>query len=137
MNIQEFIDSVSNKIVDYLRETKMQDMQEVRNIISLHFSDGLTKVFYSEDEEIVRKMEALIKERDTIYRSRRRNKEINAELLTLSQRRKVIKKRASEAMDARQCVRPIKFLRHNYSTILDEFYETEPKKEPFKKLNIN
>ena len=136
MKIQEFMDNVSDKVVDYLRDNKTQDMQEVRNIISLHLSDGLTQALYDEDETIVRKMEALIKERDTIYKSGKRNAEINAELLKLSQKRKSIRKKASEAMDARQCVRLIKFLRHNYSEILDEFYETEPKKEPFKKVAI-
>ena len=137
MNMQEFIDNVSDRIVDYLRDNKTQDMQEVRNIIALHFTDGLSQVFYSEDDEIVKKMTKLIKERDSVYISSRRNAEINAELLKLSQKRKMIRKKAAEIKDASQFVRLIRYLRKNASDLLDSFYETEPKQEPFKKLNIN
>ena len=135
--IQEFIDKVSDKIVDYLRENKTQDMQEVKHIISLHFSDGLDNMFYGEDERIVAKMEELTKERAAVYTSSKRNAQINAELMKLSQQRKNIRKKAAEVKDASQFVRLIRFLRHNYSDVLDAFYENEPKQKPFRKLNLN
>ncbi len=134
MTIQEFINNVSDRIVDYLRDNKSQDMQEVRNIIALHFSDGLTQMFYDEDERIVRKMESLIKERDTIYKSSKRNSEINAELLNLSQQRKNIKKKAHETMDERDFVLLLQWLRKNHPDVLDAFHATQPKKKPFAKL---
>ena len=134
MTIQEFINNVSDRIVDYLRDNKSQDMQEIRNIIALHFSDGLTQMFYDEDEMIVRKMESLIKERDTIYKSSKRNSEINAELLKLSQKRKSIKLKAHETRDARTFISLLRWLRVNHPDILDAFYETQPKTKPFAKL---
>lgn len=134
MTIQEFINNVSDRIVDYLRDNKSQDMQEVRNIIALHFSDGLTQMFYDEDERIVRNMESLIKERDTIYKSSKRNSEINAELLNLSQQRKNIKKKAHETMDERDFVLLLQWLRKNHPDVLDAFHATQPKKKPFAKL---
>ncbi len=134
MTIQEFINNVSDRIVDYLRDNKSQDMQEVRNIIALHFSDGLTQMFYDEDEMVVRKMELLIKERDTIYKSSKRNSEINAELLKLSQKRKSIKLKAHETRDARTFISLLRWLRVNHPDILDAFYETQPKTKPFAKL---
>lgn len=134
MNIQEFIDNVSGKVIDYLRDNKIQDMQEVRNLIALHFSDGITQLFYDEDEHIVRQMEKLTKERNTLYKSSKRNSEINAELLRLSQKRKSIKKRAHETMDARDFVLLLQWLRQNHPDILDAFHETQPKKKPFAKI---
>lgn len=136
MNIQEFIDNVSDRIIDYLRDNKTQDMQEVRNLISLHFSDGIAQLFYDEDEYIVRQMEALIKVRDTLYKSSKRNSEINAELLRLSQKRKSIKKKAHETMDARDFVLLLQWMRQNHPDILDAFHETQPKKKPFAKVKL-
>lgn len=136
MNIQEFIDNVSDKIVEYLRDNKIQDMQEVRNLISLHFSDGITQLFYNEDEHIVRKMESLIRERDTIYKSPKRNSEINAELLKLSQKRKSIKLKAHETRDARTFISLLQWLRENHPSILDAFNETQPKAKPFAKIQL-
>lgn len=49
MNVQEFVDNVSDRIVDYLRDNKTQDMQEVRNIISIHLSHGLLSVLRNEE----------------------------------------------------------------------------------------
>ena len=136
MNIQEFIDNVSEKIVDYLRDNKTQDMQEVRNIISLHFSDGLIKAFYNEDEEIVNEMERLTIERASVYSSSKRNAEINARLMKLSQRRKAIRINSAEARDAKKLVRMIRFLKANAPLVLDAFYDQEPKDKPFKKVNV-
>lgn len=58
--MQEFIDEVSDKIIEYLRDNKTQDMQEVRNIISLHFSEGLVKVFYDEEAELAMKVQSCL-----------------------------------------------------------------------------
>lgn len=135
--IQDFIDNVSDKVIDYLRENKTQDMQEVKHIISLHFSDGLDNMLHGEDEKIVAKMEELTKEMTAIYTSSKRNAQINAELMKLSQQRKNIRKKAAEIKDASQFVRLIRFLRNNHSNILDAFYENEPKQKPFKKFNLN
>lgn len=136
MNIQEFIDNVSDKVVDYLRDNKIQDMQEVRNIISLHFSEGLIKAFHKEDEEIVNEMARLIEERDSSYSSSRKNAEINARLMKLSQKRKTIRINAAEARDAKTLVRMIRFLKANAPLVLNAFYEQEPKEKPFKKIPI-
>jgi hypothetical protein len=133
-NLQEFIESVSDKVVEYLRDNKTQDMQEVRNIIALHFSSGLEKAFYDEEADLAKKMEELIAEQKSTYTSSRRNSEINSELLKLSQKRRSIRKKATEAMDAREFVVLKKWLRNNHSEILDVFYATQPKKEPFAKL---
>lgn len=136
MNIQEFIDNVSDKVVDYLRENKTQDMQEVKNIISLHFSDGLIKAFYNEDEEIVNEMERLTREKVSVYSSSKRNAEINARLMKLAQRRKAIRINSAEARDAKTLVRMIRFLKANAPLVLAAFYEQEPKEKPFKKVIV-
>lgn len=132
--LQEFIMSVSDRIIEYLRDNKSQDMQEVRNIISLHFSDGLEKFFYDEEAELAKRVEALIAEQKSVYTSGRRNSEINSELLRLSQKRRSIRKKAVEVMDAREFIVLKKWLRDNHSEILDNFYETQPKKKPFARL---
>ncbi len=132
--LQEFIMSVSDRIIEYLRDNKSQDMQEIRNIISLHFSDGLEKFFYDEEAELAKQVEALIAEQKSVYTSGRRNSEINSELLRLSQKRRSIRKKAVEVMDAREFVVLKKWLRDNHSEILDNFYETQPKKKPFARL---
>ena len=130
------MDNVSDKVVDYLRDNKTQDMQEVRNIISLHLSDGLIKAFHNEDEEIVNEMARLIEERDSSYSSSRKNAEINARLMRLSQKRKAIRINSAEARDAKQLVRMIRFLKVNAPLVLNAFYEQEPKEKPFKKIVI-
>lgn len=41
--MKRFIDNVSDKVIEYLCDNKTWDMHEVRNIISLHLSQGLEK----------------------------------------------------------------------------------------------
>lgn len=109
-------------------------MQEVRNIIALHFSQGLIDVFYDEEAEIAKMVESLQREQKCGCVNPKRNSEINAELLRLSQRRKAIRKRASEAMDENEakCVR--KLLKEKSPEIYDEIYKSIPMKKPFIKL---
>ena len=134
MTIHQFINNVSDKIIDYLRDNKTQDMQEVRNIIALHFSQGLIDVFYDEEAEIAKMVESLQREQKYGYTSPKRNSEINAELLRLSQRRKAIRKRASEAMDENEAKYVRKLLKEKSPEIYDEIYKSIPMKKPFIKL---
>lgn len=109
-------------------------MQEVRNIIALHFSQGLIDVFYDEEAEIAKMVESLQREQKYGYTSPKRNSEINAELLRLSQRRKAIRKRASEAMDENEAKYVRKLLKEKSPEIYDEIYKSIPMKKPFIKL---
>lgn len=134
MTIHQFINNVSDKIIDYLRDNKTQDMQEVRNIIALHFSQGLIDVFYDEEAEIAKMVESLQREQKYGCTSPKRNSEINAELLRLSQRRKAIRKRASEAMDENEAKYVRKLLKEKSPEIYDEIYKSIPMKKSFIKL---
>ena len=134
MTIHQFINNVSDKIIDYLRDNKTQDMQEVRNIIALHFSQGLIDVFYDEEAEIAKMVESLQREQKYGCTSPKRNSEINAELLRLSQRRKAIRKRAYEAMDENEAKYVRKLLKEKSPEIYDEIYKSIPMKKSFIKL---
>ena len=134
MTIHQFINNVSDKIIDYLRDNKTQDMQEVRNIIALHFSQGLIDVFYDEEAEIAKKVESLQREQKYGCTSPKRNAEINAELLRLSQQRKAVRKRAAQAMDENEARYVRKLLKEKYPEMYDEIYKSIPMKESFIKL---
>ena len=109
-------------------------MQEVRNIIALHFSQGLIDVFYDEEAEIAKMVESLQREQKSGCTSPKRDSEINAELLRLSQRRKAIRKRASEAMDENEAKYVRKLLKEKSQELYDEIYKSIPMKKPFIKL---
>ena len=97
--MRRFIDNVSDKVIDYLCDNKTWDMHEVRNIISLHLSQGLEKVLRSEEQVLADKQAALIAERTHPKTTSRRNAQINVELLKLSQGRKAIRSRIMQAQD--------------------------------------
>lgn len=132
--LQEFIDEVSDKIIEYLRDNKTQDMQEVRNIISLHFSEGLIKVFYDEEAELAMKVQKLQEEQKYCYTSPRRNAEINAELLELSRKRKAIRKRTYDALDDNEAKRVRILLKEKSPELYEEIYKSIPLKKPFVKI---
>ncbi|MBR5835187.1 MAG: hypothetical protein IKY66_03390 [Bacteroidales bacterium] len=129
-----FIDSVSDRIIEYLTDNRTWDMREVRNIISLHFSQGMEKILRSEEAELAAEQEKLIAEQRKCYTSSRRNAEINAELLKLSRKRKAIRMRVGQAQDESELALLKKYLRQNDPELLERFYTTIPKRQRFAKI---
>lgn len=132
--MKKFIDKVSDQVVDYLRDNKTWDMQEVRNIISLHLSRGIEKMLRSEEQKLADRQAALIAERTHPMTTSRRNAQINAELLTLSQERKAIRLRVAQAQDESELALLKKYLRKHNPDLLQEFYNTIPKRQKFAKI---
>lgn len=132
--MRKFIDNVSDRVVEYLRDNKTWDMQEVRNIISLHLSQGIEKVLRSDEADLAAKQASLIAEQRKCYTSSRRNAEINAEVLRLSQQRKAIRKIVGQAQDESELVLLKAYLRNNAPELLQEFYTTIPQRQKFAKV---
>lgn len=132
--MKRFIDNVADKVIEYLCDNKTWDMHEVRNIISLHLSQGLEKVLRSEEQVLADKQAALIAERTHPKTTSRRNAQINAELLKLSQGRKAIRSRILQAQDESELVLIKKYLRGHAPDILQDFYKTIPQRQKFAKI---
>lgn len=132
--MRKFIDNVSDRVVEYLRDNKTWDMQEVRNIISLHLSQGIEKVLRSDEADLAAKQASLIAEQRKCHTSSRRNAEINAEVLRLSQQRKAIRKIVGQVQDESELVLLKAYLRNNAPELLQEFYTTIPQRQKFAKV---
>lgn len=123
MNVKKFIDNVSDMIVDYLRDNKTQDMQEVRNIISIHFSHGLLNVLRNEEAELAAEQSKLIAEQRNGAISSKRNAQLNAMILELAQKRKAIRKASAMAQESGELFKLKGFLKENAPELLERFNE--------------
>ena len=132
--MKQFADMVSDKVIEYLRDAKTQDMKEVRNIISLHFSQGLDQALRNEEAELAARQAELIAEQRRCYNSPKRNAEINAQLLDLARQRKATRKASCQAQENGDLFKLKGFLRERAPELLEEFYTTIPKREKFTKL---
>lgn len=129
MNVQEFVDNVSDRIVDYLRDNKTQDMQEVRNIISIHLSHGLLSVLRNEEAELAAEQSKLIAEQRNGAVSPKRNAQLNAMILELAQKRKAIRKASAMAQENGELFVLKGFLKENAPELLEQFYGMTGKKD--------
>lgn len=135
MNIEQFIDTCTERVIACITESKILDLDSIRRSVRAELSIGLNDVLRNEETELSYKQRKLMLELENWAITRERKRQINIEIQQIADKRKSLRFQASKLTNHQHYTQLRIFLKeHGQSDLLSDFDNTIGRTEPFSKI---
>lgn len=136
--LESFFSDCSANIIQYIKESSLVNLQEIENIIKMHFSYGFIDALRREDSSITEHLFDLLKEQASTKTDRFRRKKLQAEIQNVSQQRKTIRRAISDAEEHQEYMKFKKYIADHYGAdVFTKFLNEHPELHHSKTSRIN
>lgn len=127
--LDEIVHTCSTRIVEYIKDTHMIDLEEVEAMIGLHFRGAVEAMLRPEDQAITEELEKYMREQANRSTPRERRVWLNVKIKELSEKRRSIRRAIAETETHSELWHLKVFVREKWGQeALDAFYELEAQK---------